>query len=88
MQGNTKGMQWSIPHSVSQAREDVDKVKSLLIYKVVLYLSVPLCHKPVNFIYSWVSLYVLVTTYLLVDLFHFSFRNKVFRQNSSVAISV
>ncbi|XP_076817103.1 protein kintoun-like [Clavelina lepadiformis] len=38
MQGNTRGMQWSIPHSVSQAREDVDKAGTkCMVYDVVFH---------------------------------------------------
>ena len=38
VQGTTRGMQWSIPHSVSQAREDVDKAgKKCMVYDVVFH---------------------------------------------------
>uniref|UniRef100_H2XY49 PIH1 N-terminal domain-containing protein n=1 Tax=Ciona intestinalis TaxID=7719 RepID=H2XY49_CIOIN len=38
MQGKTRGMQWSIPHSVSQAREDVDKSGTkCMVYDVVFH---------------------------------------------------
>nr|CAB3226521.1 protein kintoun [Phallusia mammillata] len=38
MQGNTRGMQWSIPHSVSQDREDVDKAgNKCMVYDVVFH---------------------------------------------------
>ena len=33
-QGNAKGMQWTIPHSVSQGREDVDRVGLFLALKI------------------------------------------------------
>lgn len=38
VQGSTKGMQWAIPHSVSQAREDIDRAKNkCVVYDVVFH---------------------------------------------------